>query len=650
MALNIFPSKPPTDIFTPDDHVIDRRGRGRTVPMRVLVLGLGRTGTASIRQALKSLGILLPWGYEDTYHMMSASVENPSDCILWQQAFAAKYDRIGTFGRKEWDQLLGDCQAVSDWPAIAFSEELLAAYPEAKVILPWRDIDSWYRSVLQTTLIWSGPGDGLASNAYGFHVCNYNGSVANHLCFFQGVQMFGYGQGYGVILDSHYQIVRTFQSQGGSDIHEFALVDDGRRALVTRYKSRVHDFGDLPNPQGLMTAMDGIFTETDLGTNFVTFQWSSLNHIKPVDPIRPLELENGQAPVHDYFHINSVVKNRDGDYLVTARHTSAVYKVSGADGHVIWQLSNGPDSTFTFRGFMIWGPHHARYRSENQSHSIITLFNNGYNGVSTGANQSSGMVIMLDHTSFQATLLREYGSQEQLGSVSKGSFQTLSNSNIVIGWGSQAHITEYLDDGTQVFNASFVGGGDTYRVFKDGWTGHPVEKPDLWVYARTAQAPIVLYVSWNGATEVHGWRFYLGNGPITSNSSNLAGFKVKDGFETNFTSTEYATWAFAEAVSADGVSLRNSSKVMTWSPGEGLNSSCDEMQCFEKESYSLVRYNLLPDLSGLGAPAQPDAGRLEGVQPLEPKFNPLFIVFAMICGVLSIGLCVRAFVLKGAKF
>ncbi|KAI1248135.1 hypothetical protein MGN70_010384 [Eutypa lata] len=81
---------------------------------------------------------------------MSASVENPLDCLLWQRAFEAKYDGIGTFGRQEWDQLLGHYQAVADWPAIAFSEDLLAAYPEAKVILPGRDVDSWHASVLKT--------------------------------------------------------------------------------------------------------------------------------------------------------------------------------------------------------------------------------------------------------------------------------------------------------------------------------------------------------------------------------------------------------------------------------------------------------------------------------------------------------------------
>lgn len=37
--------KPITDIFTKDTD-IDKRGQGRTVPMKVLLLAVGRTGTA----------------------------------------------------------------------------------------------------------------------------------------------------------------------------------------------------------------------------------------------------------------------------------------------------------------------------------------------------------------------------------------------------------------------------------------------------------------------------------------------------------------------------------------------------------------------------------------------------------------------------
>ena len=136
--------KPATDIFTPYQTDIDRRQCKRIVPMRVLALGLGRTGTASLRAALKELG------YTDTYHMMSASVENPPDCLCWQDAFAAKFEGKGKFGREEWDALLGHCQAVCDWPAVAFSKELIEAYPEAKVIITTRDVDSWHNSVLKT--------------------------------------------------------------------------------------------------------------------------------------------------------------------------------------------------------------------------------------------------------------------------------------------------------------------------------------------------------------------------------------------------------------------------------------------------------------------------------------------------------------------
>lgn len=136
--------KPTTDIFTQYQTDANRRECVRTKPMKVLALGLGRTGTASLRVALKELG------YDDTYHMMNASVENPPDCLCWMDAFAAKYEGKGKFGRKEWDALLGDCMAVCDWPAIAFAEELIDTYPEAKVILSTRDVDSWHASVMKT--------------------------------------------------------------------------------------------------------------------------------------------------------------------------------------------------------------------------------------------------------------------------------------------------------------------------------------------------------------------------------------------------------------------------------------------------------------------------------------------------------------------
>lgn len=90
--------------------------------------------------ALKTLG------YNEVYHGYVCAFSNPKDCELWFKALMAKYCGIGKpFGRAEFDQLLGHCQVVSDFPAIAFAPELIAAYPEAKVILTQRDFDSWHQ-------------------------------------------------------------------------------------------------------------------------------------------------------------------------------------------------------------------------------------------------------------------------------------------------------------------------------------------------------------------------------------------------------------------------------------------------------------------------------------------------------------------------
>lgn len=144
MAFQPYTPKPATDIFTNYETDINRRECRRVVPMRVLALGLGRTGTASLRTALEELG------FKSCYHMMSASVENPPDCLMWSDALAAKYDGVGSFGREQWDQLFGHCQAVCDWPCVAFAKELIEAYPEAKVLITTREVNSWHSSTMKT--------------------------------------------------------------------------------------------------------------------------------------------------------------------------------------------------------------------------------------------------------------------------------------------------------------------------------------------------------------------------------------------------------------------------------------------------------------------------------------------------------------------
>lgn len=123
----------------------DRHRATRVVPMRVLVFGLMRTGTSSIRVALSRLG------FDDVYHM-TCVFRDPDDAQWWLRAGEAKWNNKGTFTRQDWDRLLGHCQAVCDLPPAAFAEELIAAYPEAKVVILNRDVDRWYASMTKTIL------------------------------------------------------------------------------------------------------------------------------------------------------------------------------------------------------------------------------------------------------------------------------------------------------------------------------------------------------------------------------------------------------------------------------------------------------------------------------------------------------------------
>ncbi|KAJ7032612.1 P-loop containing nucleoside triphosphate hydrolase protein [Mycena alexandri] len=129
----------------------------RTVPMRVLVLGFFRTGTASMRGALETLG------YKHTHHMDDV-LRNPVEVDMWTEAIEAKFFGKGQpYGRADWDRVLGHCQAVTGVPAILFSEDLIAAYPEAKVILTIRDPTEWWTSYNDLQGIWCSKRTRLAA-------------------------------------------------------------------------------------------------------------------------------------------------------------------------------------------------------------------------------------------------------------------------------------------------------------------------------------------------------------------------------------------------------------------------------------------------------------------------------------------------------
>ncbi|KAK5163630.1 uncharacterized protein LTR77_010579 [Saxophila tyrrhenica] len=127
----------------------DTHSRPRTVPMRLLSLGYSRTGTMTMQLALETLGL-------PCWHWVTMS-ENPPDLAMWAECLEAKWEpelhgHTKPFGRAEFDNLLGHWSAMTDQPAAAMAEELVAAYPEAKVVLVERDVEKWFASFERTVI------------------------------------------------------------------------------------------------------------------------------------------------------------------------------------------------------------------------------------------------------------------------------------------------------------------------------------------------------------------------------------------------------------------------------------------------------------------------------------------------------------------
>lgn len=103
--------------------------------LAVLGLGFGRTGTLSLKLALETLGVA------PCYHMVEVT-RNPAHARLWADAQRGELGPART--------LLEGYAAAVDWPVTAFWREILAASPEARVVLTVRDGAAWYASFRET--------------------------------------------------------------------------------------------------------------------------------------------------------------------------------------------------------------------------------------------------------------------------------------------------------------------------------------------------------------------------------------------------------------------------------------------------------------------------------------------------------------------
>jgi hypothetical protein len=338
-------------------------------------------------------------------------------------------------------------------------------------------------------------------SAENLSVQRYEGE--DHLTWWQGrVFALGFGVGRNIVMNHDYQTVATVGAGNGyeADLHDFQIAPR-QVAFVTVYSLMRCDLapvGGRHNGAIVDTAVQAV----DMKTGLVRWEWHSLDHVGVSESHAPVPRN---ATPWDWFHLNSIDPEPNGDLLISARTTWASYQLQGGTGNIAWRLG-GTNSSFKMGpGADTAWQHDARLQPDR----TITLFDDG--STPRVHYQSRGLRVAIDTKRRTARLVRSYPHPGgPLVSDSQGNAQTTHNGNLVIGWGAIPSVSELAQDGGLLLDAHLPPGTSSYRAFRSPWTGHPLWLPAVSARVLATGDSTAVFASWNGATDVASWRVLAG--------------------------------------------------------------------------------------------------------------------------------------------
>src|ERR1700722_1982159 len=291
------------------------------------------------------------------------------------------------------------------------------------------------------------------------------------LTFWQGTGLGGLASGTDYIYNNHYQQIAAVNAGNGlsADGHEF-LITPWNTALILSYTTATADLTSIGGPAN-QTVVDGVVQEVDIATGKVLFQWNSADHVPFSQSEQPLPAS--PSTPWDWFHINAVKLDTNGNLLIDARDTWTTYEVSPWNGNILWQLG-GKDSSFKLQAapgqvldsageIFAW-----QHDPEALGDDTYTVFDNESSGTPE-LPYSRAITVKLNPWSKVATLVASADQPEGLSAPSQGNAQTTPQRNLVVGWGALPYFSEFSPSGQLIFNAEFPAGVNTYRAYQFQW-------------------------------------------------------------------------------------------------------------------------------------------------------------------------------------
>jgi len=359
------------------------------------------------------------------------------------------------------------------------------------------------------------------------------------------------------IMDSTYTVIASVQAGNGynADIHEFQLTPQNT-ALITAYNNVQVDLSPLGGPMN-GNVLEGVVQEIEVATGNVLFEWHSLPDVPISESNYPYSASTPGS--YDYFHINSVKLDTDGNLLISSRHTWTVYKVNRSTGAIIWRLG-GKHSDFTLGAGLPFAWQHDVEAVDSQT---LRIFDNESDGTSV-LPYSRVLWVRHDDTAMSASILQSIAHPDQLSVFAEGSAQTLSNGNTFVEWGILGRFSEFNSAGQLLFDASEASGYGSYRGFRFQWSGTPALPPSAVAYV-SADGSIDVHAVWNGAMQVASWDVYAG---ATDNSLSLVTSVPWNGLDTKVSVPGTVNAIQIAALDPSGNTIATSATITGPFPGE----------------------------------------------------------------------------------
>ncbi|KAI3319819.1 Arylsulfotransferase-domain-containing protein [Xylariaceae sp. AK1471] len=371
------------------------------------------------------------------------------------------------------------------------------------------------------------------------------------------------------IYNQYYDLIYRITPKGEFTSHDI----DSHEALITPDNTIVMIIGkevdanltSIGRP-GMEKVTNNWIQEVDPGSNEIKLEFDMRDYFDVNDSFWPWD---GEGPyhfdwAHDLWHLNSVEKTPDGDFLISSRHLHSLFLIDGITAKVKWVLG-GKRSNFTDVSSVVGaGEFHWQHNARLTASNRITLFDNHgiYNGFckELEKNCSRGLEIEFDNVTMTYKMVNEWYHPQGLISASRGGVSRTPKGNTLIAWGQNPMYTEYTPDGEVVMDIQRgqvlpmdhgIEPVIAYRAWKADWWGRPKWPPSI--AAKTTRGVISIYVSWNGATEVDSYVLFTSDNITDLNGKDsIAAMSSRTGFETSFQLQENMRYARIAALSRSG--------------------------------------------------------------------------------------------------